>query len=323
MLKSTIIDTSVRIIPSEELITFLKAQTTHEGCMPENIKKILNQNKVQKVPQETEKIEPVKFNQKELNALRELNETKDTSKSNKQESVIEENSGVENISESPQLVKDVPVEPDVVTEKIKPDTRHFIINSDLKWIFNLLQERRKTDPDIPYLNELLKGSKMVLPENHFVERNPVLEERCKKLRKEQEQREYNKMTKNVDNVRKRDPEDTIGYQSKSLVDQSVYRLIFFILFSVRAINSQLIAILQFVFSVAAGFAFGFIGIALIVGDLDFGFRLLLGIMFALIIALAEIYFLAKKLNEEYEVKPEGPIYNDYGTGTTSKAKKDN
>lgn len=95
------------------------------------------------------------------------------------------------------------------------------------------------------------------------------------------------------------------------------------LISVRAINSQLIAILQFVFSVAAGFAFGFVGIALIVGDMDFGFRLLLGIMIALIIALAEIYFLAKKLNEEYETKPEGPIYNDYGTEVTSKTKKEN
>lgn len=93
--------------------------------------------------------------------------------------------------------------------------------------------------------------------------------------------------------------------------------------SVRAINSQLIAILQFVFSVAAGFAFGFVGIALIVGDMDFGFRLLLGIMIALIIALAEIYFLAKKLNEEYETKPEGPIYNDYGPEVTSKTKKEN
>lgn len=68
-------------------------------------------------------------------------------------------------------------------------------------------------------------------------------------------------------------------------------------FAVKAINSQLVAVLQFIFSVAAGFAFGFIGIQLIVGNLDFGLRLLLGIMIALIIALAEIYFLAKKLNE--------------------------
>lgn len=69
---------------------------------------------------------------------------------------------------------------------------------------------------------------------------------------------------------------------------------------VKQINRQLIAVLQFIFSVAAGFAFGFIGIELIIGDLDFGFRLLLGMICALVIALAEIYFLAKKLNEEYD-----------------------
>lgn len=62
----------------------------------------------------------------------------------------------------------------------------------------------------------------------------------------------------------------------------------------------MIAVLQFIFSVLAGFAFGFIGVELIVGNLDFGFRLLLGIICALIIALAEIYFLAKKLNEDLD-----------------------
>lgn len=68
----------------------------------------------------------------------------------------------------------------------------------------------------------------------------------------------------------------------------------------KLINRQLIAVLQFIFSVAAGFAFGFIGIELMVGDLDFGFRLLLGVICSLIIALAEIYFLAKKLNEDID-----------------------
>lgn len=62
----------------------------------------------------------------------------------------------------------------------------------------------------------------------------------------------------------------------------------------------MIAVAQFIFSIAAGFAFGFIGVELMIGGLDFGFRLLLGILCALIIALAEIYFLAKTLNEEYE-----------------------
>lgn len=77
--------------------------------------------------------------------------------------------------------------------------------------------------------------------------------------------------------------------------------------SVKVINKQLIAVAQFIFSVMAGFAFGFIGLELLYGSLDFGFRLLLGIMCALIIALAEIYFLAKKLNEDYEEVSPGSI----------------
>lgn len=70
--------------------------------------------------------------------------------------------------------------------------------------------------------------------------------------------------------------------------------------TVKQINRQLVAVLQFIFSVAAGFAFGFIGVELIIGNLDFGFRLLLGVICALVIALAEIYFLAKKLNEDID-----------------------
>lgn len=65
-------------------------------------------------------------------------------------------------------------------------------------------------------------------------------------------------------------------------------------------NRELIGVAQFIFSVLAGFAFGFIGVELIIGDLYFGFRLLLGITCALIIAIAEIYFLAKKLNDDLD-----------------------
>lgn len=80
--------------------------------------------------------------------------------------------------------------------------------------------------------------------------------------------------------------------------------------SVKQMNKQMIAVLQFIFSVAAGFAFGFIGLELMIGDLDFGFRLLMGIIIALIIALAEIYFLAKKLNEDYDLSVETLKLND-------------
>lgn len=82
------------------------------------------------------------------------------------------------------------------------------------------------------------------------------------------------------------------------INSNLYKYIFFL---VKQINRQLIAVLQFVISTAAGFLFGFMGIELILNTtFDLGFKLLLGIIFALVIALAEIYFLAKTLTEDYE-----------------------
>ncbi|XP_070502791.1 transmembrane protein 199 [Chironomus tepperi] len=134
--------------------------------------------------------------------------------------------------------------------------------------------------DDKYLCDVLDKIEVKLPENEIVERNPELEERVQRLKAQQSNLEYNHMTKNVDSRRKaNEPTESISYQLKQ-------------------INRQLIAVAQFIFSVISGFAFGFMGIELIVGELDFGFRLLLGIICALVIALAEIYFLAKKLIEE-------------------------
>uniref|UniRef100_A0A8D8QM06 Transmembrane protein 199 n=1 Tax=Cacopsylla melanoneura TaxID=428564 RepID=A0A8D8QM06_9HEMI len=130
-----------------------------------------------------------------------------------------------------------------------------------------------------FLHELISGEDIVLPEPEVLPRNPELEARIQRLKVQQMEREYRSMTKNVDSVRVNHPEDTISYQMKQ-------------------INRQLIAVVQFIVSVGAGFTFGFIGVELIVGDLDFGFRLLLGVICALIIALAEIYFLAKKLADD-------------------------
>ncbi|XP_011879886.1 PREDICTED: transmembrane protein 199 [Vollenhovia emeryi] len=150
---------------------------------------------------------------------------------------------------------------------------------DLKWLNAYLKEHRKTATKKVYLHELFDDSDVILPTPKETPRNPELEARIQKLTAQQNAREYQAMTKSIDAVRKFLPEDSIAYQMKQ-------------------INKQLIAVAQFVFSVIAGFAFGFIGVELIIGNLDFGFRLLLGIICALIIALAEIYFLALKLNED-------------------------
>lgn len=157
---------------------------------------------------------------------------------------------------------------------------------DFNWLYSQVKIlREKGDPSSStYLHKLLEGCEIVLPQPPVIERNPELEARIQRLKKEQEEREYKAMTKNVDNVRVRHPDDSIGYQMKMM-------------------NSHIIAVVQFIVSVGAGFTFGFVGIQLMVGSLDFGFRLLLGVACALVIALAEIYFLAKKLSEDYDEAP--------------------
>lgn len=65
----------------------------------------------------------------------------------------------------------------------------------------------------------------------------------------------------------------------------------------KLINAQLVEVLGFAVSVFAGFAFGFTGINFMIGPLDFGVRALLGVFCALIIAVAELYFLARVLGD--------------------------
>lgn len=62
-------------------------------------------------------------------------------------------------------------------------------------------------------------------------------------------------------------------------------------------DRQLIGILQLLVSVATGFLFGYKGIEWIVGNIDTGTRILLGVFCAIIIGIADLYFLVKKLGE--------------------------
>ncbi|XP_018578864.1 transmembrane protein 199 [Anoplophora glabripennis] len=154
---------------------------------------------------------------------------------------------------------------------------------DLHWLYRYIQKENMNKDDKIYLHELIEGSHIILPKNQEIPRNEELEKRCQRLKAQQENKSYHRMTKNVDSTKRKLPEDSFGYHVKQM-------------------NRHLVAIFQFIVSVAAGFAFGFIGVELIIGSLDFGFRLLLGIICALTIALAELYFLAKKLNEDIQME---------------------
>lgn len=267
MSKLPIKDTRIRIVPSETLQTFVKTHLSRELNLPEAVASLCKTKSVKENTSNPSDDRPVEFTAAEKTFLRGVN-----------------NATIEEIDLDAVSPYEEDVQEDPNQER-RDDSPALLLN-DLKWLNEALNRLREKEDklDVPYLHEFIKDCQLILPENEQMERNAELEARCQKLRKEQAAREYEAMTRNVDNVRTHMPQDTIAFQMKQ-------------------INRQLIAVAQFIFSVAAGFAFGFIGIELIVGQLDFGFRLLLGIMISLIVALAEIYFLAKKLNEDYEVPP--------------------
>ncbi|XP_063616890.1 uncharacterized protein LOC134790063 [Cydia splendana] len=294
--KSSLTDPSLKIYPSGKLIKFLQTiKSNYE--IPENILKFIKSQpnkgkdkvKLKNIEQayhlcesDVSKLEKIKGEVKKLDLKvpeKKVIDENDKNVGNVPKKVLKENSSGDKKrqleSDSTEIEKE---SQDNEKERDGP----FLKTSDLDWLYVYLNTVRSTETDTPYLHELMEGVHIEMPENSVIKRNPVLEQRCVKLRAQQEARDYRKMTKGVDNVRIRFPDDSIAFQLKQM-------------------NRQLIAIGQFIISIFAGFLFGFRGIEWMVGNLDFGFRLLLGVMCALVIALAEIYFLAKKLNEELNV----------------------
>ncbi|XP_046456511.1 uncharacterized protein LOC124203741 [Daphnia pulex] len=177
-----------------------------------------------------------------------------------------------------EFIKSLPEKDDYppnLKELRNSEEKVLLTNLDMRWIGNYI---RKMESPKVYLHELIKGCDVVIPSPPpDPPRNKELEARIVRLRKEQEQRVYNKMIQNVS----RTPE---GKEESFAAEM-------------KLINSQLIEVLGFAVSLFAAFAFGFTGINYMIGPLDFGIRALLGVVSALIVAIAELYFLARVLGD--------------------------
>lgn len=219
-LKGSLVDTKLKIYPSDILKQFLKNVAGDD--IPINILKF-TKNK-DRMPTKSEiKCEyfnPVQLNDKDYENL---NKIKNIVK--KFESVRSPGEELDNLTKTKFDDKDEKKtsKPSLEntsengTEEGELEARDglYLLTSDLDWLFSHLQKRR-TNSDIPNLHVLLEGSYIETPQNKVLKRNPVLEARCVKLRVQQEAREYRQMTKSVDNVRMRFPEDSISYQCKYL-----------------------------------------------------------------------------------------------------------
>lgn len=93
----------------------------------------------------------------------------------------------------------------------------FLNLSNIKWLKEYLRKHKDQNVKRKHLHELLSGILVILPKPTVTLRNSELEERIKKLKAQQNNREYQAMTKGVDPLRKYYPEDTIAYQSKLII----------------------------------------------------------------------------------------------------------
>ncbi|KAK7088105.1 transmembrane protein 199-like [Littorina saxatilis] len=123
-----------------------------------------------------------------------------------------------------------------------------------------------------YLHEMISGSELVLPGVTFPPRDPELEVRIKKLKVAEEEREYRRMTKNVDLSVKHE----ITFQE-----------------DVKSLNRQIIGVLNFLVTVVAAFAFGYKGVEVATGQKMFPLQLTTGLILGGIVFFADLYFLVK------------------------------
>ncbi|XP_076452763.1 vacuolar ATPase assembly protein VMA12-like [Babylonia areolata] len=123
-----------------------------------------------------------------------------------------------------------------------------------------------------YLHEMLSGSDVTLPAVTFPPRDPELEARVQKLRAAEEEREYRRMTHNVDPSVKQE----VRFQE-----------------DVKSLNRQLIAVINFLVTVGGAFAFGYKGVEVALGAKIFPAQLMTGLIFATIVFFADLYFLLK------------------------------
>jgi len=141
-----------------------------------------------------------------------------------------------------------------------------------------IQEKKSADS--LHFHQLISKCELILPEPKIAPRNPELEARIQKLKAQQEQKDYEKMTDNVDPWRK---VEIVDRMDKPISKQ------------LEEINRYLLLVFQFVLSMASAFAFGYLAPFYFYGTVAVGPRLLYGIISAFVVGMADLYFVMRHL----------------------------
>lgn len=145
---------------------------------------------------------------------------------------------------------------------------------------SILSDAYKIADKTLYFHELISGCDLFVPAYVAPERNPELDARVERLKAEQAEREYKEMVKNVDlNQRYTDRTNT-----SFLPDM-------------KSIQGQIISILNVFLTILGAFVFGYKAVEYSIGTKDFTLQLTAGLICAFIVAIADIYFLLKRLSK--------------------------
>lgn len=165
------------------------------------------------------------------------------------------------------------------TDKDDPEKKLSLTTEEIKWCHTKMKERGIPDR----VHELLSESEIILPKYEPPPRNPELEARVQRLRFEQENREYKNMTKSVDSLHQNEMSG-LGEIGKEL----------------RSVNKQIVAGVQYLLSIVGTFFAIFIAVGMTTSD--YGVRALVATISAVIVGLAEMFFIIRDdLREENKI----------------------
>lgn len=97
--------------------------------------------------------------------------------------------------------------PNALRESIQNNFNDSVELEHLIWL-------RKSLPHDVHIHTLIERCDIILPSPKIQPRNAQLEARIQKLRRMEEERKYKEMTRNVDPIRARQPDDTVAHQCK-------------------------------------------------------------------------------------------------------------
>lgn len=140
-----------------------------------------------------------------------------------------------------------------------------------KIVQELYNKRNDSENQKLYLHEMLSGCEIDFWKPPKPKRNPELEARIQKLKAQQEEREYYEMTKNIS----RSPfNNSSSFQSE-----------------IRTVRSQITAVVNGFITIAGSFVFGYKASEYLFSVSDILIKFTVGFSLALLVTVAELYFL--------------------------------